>query len=297
MEYIALGNFDGIQLGHKALINSMVEKASKDNAIPSVCIFDPHPMRFLFPEKAPKQIASVRFKKELLHKLGIRKVHVLKFDEYMHQMNGIDFLDMLKDKYDIGLFAVGYNYNFGMNGAWDKDDIVDYCNINNIESIIFDKYLIEKEEVSSTKVREFIREGNLDKAKQLLGRPHIIEGKVVEGAQQGRKIDFPTANILFEEDFLYPPHGVYLTATNIDDTWNYSITNIGAKPTVSMDIINIETHIFDHCSDLYGKRILIGFLEKLRDQIKFDDIFQLKKQLINDSKLAKKLTKKYPLDF
>ncbi|MCK5130458.1 MAG: bifunctional riboflavin kinase/FAD synthetase [Clostridiales bacterium] len=296
MEYLALGNFDGIHLGHQSLIKDMVSLALKNNATPSVCIFSPHPMKVLFPEDSPKMLTTLEYKKNALYAMGIVNIHILPFSEDIHNMHGIDFLDMLKVQYDVGLFAIGYNYAFGKNGKWKAKDIKKYCKNNNIKSYILEKYMIEGLEVSSTIIRENIKSGQLDIANKLLGRPQIIEGVVIEGSKLGRDINFPTANIAFDEELCYPPFGVYFTITKVDGTWHYSVTNIGNKPTIADSIVNIETHILNYDANIYGKKIYVGFMKKLRNQIRFDDIESLQSQILQDSEMAKEMSKNVDLN-
>ena len=296
MEYIALGNFDGMHIGHRALISKMVSLAKIDEAAASVCIFNPHPMKILKPDNPPKLLTSLSLKKEILKSLGIEKIHILDFDKKMMNMNGILFLDMLKNKYDIGMYAMGYNYNFGRHGRWDVEDIKKYCSRKNIKSLIFDRYRVDNIDVSSTNIRNYLNKGNLDIVKKLINRPHIIEGKVIKGINIGEKIGFPTANINYDNNFCYPPDGVYFTAVKVDTKWYYSITNIGMKPTVDSSIKNIETHVLNKNIQLYDKDIEIALLKYIRKQIKFKDINELKKQLIKDKKLAFGLSKNFPLE-
>ena len=296
MEYIALGNFDGMHLGHQALLNQMIEKAKKDGADTGICIFEPHPMKLVSPEHAPKLLTSISLRKKLLSFIGIDNIHIIKFDEKMLNMNGIEFLDRIRLEYNAGMFAVGYNFNFGAKGAWNTNDLKQYCREHDMHSIVLDKFVNEGEEVSSTIIREHIVKGELDRACRLLGRPYLIQGRVVMGNQIGRKIDFPTANFEYVLDYCYPPHAVYFTVTMIDKKWYYSITNIGRKPTIQEDVVNIETHILDYSGHLYGKKIQIGFLKKLRDQRKFADVFALKEQLIKDENDARTLIPLYEND-
>jgi riboflavin kinase/FMN adenylyltransferase len=293
MEYIALGNFDGMHLGHQELLKKVVALSGKDGATPAVCIFEPHPMKLVAPDSAPKLLTSLSLRKKLLKSIGIKKIHIIPFNEDMLNMDGIDFLNMLRKKYKAELFAVGYNFNFGKKGAWSTDDILSYCDKNDMKSVVLDKYIHEGEEVSSTIIRGHIEKGELNQACNLLGRPHLIEGKVVVGKQIGSKIDFPTANFIYELDYSYPPIAVYFTVTMIDKKWYYSITNIGRKPTVGNHEVNIETHVLDYSGKLYGKKIQIGFLKKLRDEKKFSNLEELREQLIRDEAHARDIISDY----
>ena len=296
MEYIALGNFDGMHRGHQALLTQVVEAAKNDGADTGICLFEPHPMKLVNPNKAPKLLTSLSLRKKLLASIGIQNVHIIPFNETMLNMDGISFLDMIKNEYDAGMFAVGYNFTFGKKGAWKEKELKQYCNNNGLKSLVLDKYMLDGEEVSSTIIRGHIVRGELDIACKLLGRPHLIEGRVVVGNKIGRQIDFPTANFVYELDYCYPPHGVYFTTTMIDQTWYYSITNIGKKPTIDKDAVNIETHVLDYSGELYGKKIQIGFLCKIRDQKKFSDVIDLKSQLILDEQKARELIPAYKDD-
>jgi riboflavin kinase/FMN adenylyltransferase len=296
MEYIALGNFDGMHKGHQELLSQVVEAAHNDGAQTGICLFEPHPMKLVNPNKAPKLLTSLSLRKKLLASIGIDNIHIIPFDEDMLNMDGISFLDMIRSEYDAGMFAVGYNFTFGKKGAWKEKELKQYCAAHDLKSIVLDKYMLDGEEVSSTIIRGHIVKGELDTACRLLGRPHLIEGRVVVGNKLGRQIDFPTANFVYELDYCYPPHGVYFTTTMIDKKWYYSITNIGKKPTVDKDMINIETHVLDYSGELYGKKIQIGFFCKLRDQQKFADVQELKAQLIRDEQNARDLIPTYKDD-
>ncbi len=293
MEYIALGNFDGMHLGHQELLKEVVSMAKADGAVPAVCIFEPHPMKLVAPSSAPKLLTSLSLRKKLLMSIGIEKIHIIEFNKEMLNMDGIAFLDKLKNEHDAKLFAVGYNFNFGKGGKWRTEDLKKYCTKHNLKSIVLDKFIHEDEEVSSTIIRNHIVKGELIQACNLLGRPHLIEGRVVVGNQIGSKIDFPTANFEYVLDYCYPPRAVYFTITMIEKKWYYSITNIGHKPTIGINEVNIETHILDYEGELYGKKIQIGFLKKMRDEKKFNGLDELRAQLRKDAQNARALISDY----
>ena len=280
---VTIGKFDGLHKGHKVLIEKTVQYAKKNNMKSVVFNFSNHPANFFEREKVRK-ITTMK-------NLGVDIVINLPFDEYMTKISAIDFVEnILVKKLNAKKIYVGHDFTFARNkegdaillkalgGEYDFDvEIVKPIKINNIR-------------VSSTYIRNLLAQGKVENVKEYLGHNYIVEGKVIGGKQLGRTIGFPTANLKFKENLILPRPGIYATKVYIKDKVYMGATNIGFNPTVRVEKLSIETHILEFSQDIYGETIKIEFLERLRDEKKFDSLDGLKEQLKKDTK---KIYEKY----
>ena len=280
---MTVGNYDGIHLGHQALINHVITYAKKERYHSAVMTFEPHPREFFDSISAPSRIISLREKLEFFDSLGINRVHVIRFDADFAKISAVEFTNILKNNLNVKRVVLGKDFRFGQN----REGGVEMLKNAGIEILVADEFMINQERVSSSLVRESLSHGDFKKVNLLLGRPYAISGKVIHGDKRGREIGFPTANIhMFHER---PPlRGVF--AVKLDDS--FGVANLGIRPTVSgLSQLNLEVHVFDFSADLYGKHVHVTFLKKLRDEKKFNNVNELKLQIEIDIANAKSFFK------
>lgn len=287
---VTLGAFDGVHRGHQALISRAVTLA-KARGIPAVAYtFDPHPAKVLAPKMAPPTICSLSERVRLLLSLGIDQVVAEPFDAAFSQITA----DEWASRYLVGQLhpahvVVGFNFTYGKDRGGDAEHLrttgAEYAfSVEIVEPVVLNGIV-----ASSTRVREFLLEGNLQGAELLLGRRYAVTGKVVEGDRRGRTIGFPTANVEPDHE-LIPAHGVYATRIDVGDgVLRDSVTNVGKRPTFSGTHVTVETYVFDWTEDLYGKRVRIEMVERLRDERRFDGIDALVAQLNRDVEDARRV--------
>ena len=282
---ITLGNFDGIHLGHQKLISAVKDYAEKYSLKSIVFSFYPHPKSFFNSEKF-YTIFSPYEKEKLIGELGIDELIEYPFTYDFANVEPEDFADFIFDKMKCKVLVIGDDYCFGKNrrgnfsllketGSKKGAEVVEIYSVN--DSGI---------RVSSTRIRECIMEKKFEETARLLGKHYFVLGEVIDGKKIGRKINFPTANIIPYKNKLLPPDGVYLTKTIYDNNIYKSITNIGKNPTVEGKERTVETHIFNFNEELYGKEIKVCFYGFIRNECKFTSIDDLKKQISEDKKKA-----------
>ncbi len=280
---LAIGNFDGMHLGHHALLNKLCEHASDKKLTPAVMTFEPHPREFFTPLNAPARLSNLREKLELFEQAGIQKVFVCAFNKRFSAITASDFLNILRKKLNANTILVGEDFKFGAKRAGNTSDF----KAADFELISMPRVDFNSERVSSTRVRDALFSGNLALAAQLLGRNYSVSGKVVHGAKRGRELGFPTANIHMrhERPALTGVYAVKLDGLN-------SVANLGVRPTIKGGIAGIpklllEVHILDFNSDLYGRHVHVEFMYKIREEMKFDNLDALKAQIAADIVVAR----------
>lgn len=290
---ICLGNFDGIHIAHKALINSMVKIAKELNVKTSILLFENH-TRELTLKKKPRLLITNEDKLNLLEDLKVDIAYRLRFDDNIMNLSPEDFVkNILVDKLNVKSVTVGFDYKFGHKASGDVDllkklgekyDI--YVDIvNPIYAVVNNEKLL----VSSTMVRESIKQGNVDLAYQLLGRYFKIKGEVVPGYKRGRVLGFPTANVKADEEYVLPKEGIYATHVTVDGKTYLGATNVGRNLTFEAEDIKIETYIIDFSEEIYGKVIEIEFIKYIREEVKFNNKDDLIKQIEKDIKIIKSI--------
>ena len=302
---VAIGNFDGVHQGHVKLLNECKLQAKESNLAFGVVTFDPHPRDFFNPKNPSFKLLDSEEKEILLSKIGVEFLIIIEFNEQLKNCNSEQFLSqILKQNFNIVKMFAGSNFKFGKNREGSIENTRSFANTLGLQLVSIDlkqfSSLTEKEYevISSQKIRKLIQNGQLKQAYDLLGRNWCITGNVEKGKQQGREIGFPTANLSLK-NFLKPPLGVYVSRlkviinknSEICNDWLPSISNIGTRPTVSGDTINLETHIIDFKennfeSNLYGRRIKVELIEFLRPEKKFESLAELQKQIEVDTKRA-----------
>jgi len=282
---LTIGNFDGVHRGHRALIERVVAKGRELQVPSCVLTFEPHPREFFAPERAPARLTRLRDKLELIAAAGIERVHLVRFDARLAAMSAARFIDeVLVRTLGVRWLLVGRDFRFGAQRQGDFALLDDAGRRHGFELEAMPDVSFDGERVSSSAVRAALAAGDFARAERLLGRPYTISGKVVPGARLGRELGFPTANIPLAQE---PPlAGIYVVEV---DELGRGVASIGRRPTVNpVPKPLLEVHIFDwHGGELYGRRLHVRFLRKLRDEAKFDDLAALRNAIARDAAEAR----------
>jgi len=284
---ITIGSFDGVHLGHLKIINRLKDIAHQNHGETVVFTFSPHPRQVLFPEEGNlRLLTTLEEKKELFEKAGIEHLILFPFTREFSQLSYTDFVrDILVEKLSVSVLVVGHDHKFGKNREGDFEVLKNLSLIYNFSVEQLDALLMDDINISSTKIRNALQQGQVEKAGQFLGYLFMLHGTVVEGQKLGRRIQFPTANIeASDPNKIIPGYGVYAVYVKIGNDRYQGMLNIGTRPTVSnnADHRSIEVHILNFDGNLYQKQIRIEFIKKIRDEQKFNSIEELKHQLEKD---------------
>lgn len=290
-KYIALGVFDGVHLGHQKLIKLTVDKAKKNDGISIVVTFDPHPDKIINPESDIFFLTTLEERINLIKVLDVDIFLIIKFDNKMSKMLPEDFLSkILADGLQTKELFVGFNYKFGFQEKGNIDFLREYGKLYKFKTNILKPMIMNKAIISSTIIKDYIKLGEIGKAKKLLGHNITISGKVVSGKSRGRKLlNFATANIETSLDKILPANGVYLVEIKIDDEKYYGLMNIGFKPTFKETERTIEVHIINFNKEIYNKKVVVNIFQRIRDEKYFSNTNLLKKQIENDILIAHKM--------
>lgn len=285
-----IGNFDGVHLGHKKIIDA-VKKEARDKGLSSCVItFHPHPQKVLQNIDIPL-LVPIRERLKLLEKEGVDYVACYTFTKELSQISAQDFItDILVGKLKLKHLIVGPDFAFGKKRQGNAELLRTMGAKLGFETKVLEPMTMDGSVVSSTAIRNFVREGDVREASKFLGYDFYIEGTVVEGERRGRQIGFPTLNIDTDWDIL-PKVGVYATRVYIDDERKESITNVGYRPTFGSEGLLIESHVFDYNGDAYGKRVRVEFAQRVRDEQKFDGPDALVEQIKKDVLKVKEILK------
>ena len=288
----ALGNFDGVHLGHKEII-SKANLISKENNIPSgVLIFEPHPRKFFRPDDENFIISDLKTRSHLLGECGLDFLGILNFDNDMSNLTPYDFVEkVIHTAIGVSHLIVGYNFRFGKDRSGDVKVLSEICEKLKIKLIIIDKVGEDGHNFSSSAVREYLRKGDLSNVRKILGNNWTIKGNVIRGEQRGREIGFPTANVSME-GWIEPLFGVYAVNVITNGSLYSGVANLGIRPTFGKSLPLLEIHLFNYSGDLYESDIIISFIDFIRKEKKFDGIESLKKQIEIDSAKAAELINK-----
>ena len=281
---ITIGTFDGVHIGHKKILEKITQHSNQNKFESIVLTFFPHPRIVLQTGLDMKQLNTINEKVSLIRNVGVDNLVIHPFDKAFSQLTAEDFVkQVLVDKFNIHKIIIGHDHRFGKNRTANIDDLISFGKKYDFEVEQITAEEIEEVAISSTKIRNALLEGNIKLANQYLGYNYTINGIVIKGNQLGRTIGFPTANIEIKEDYkLIPLNGVYIVKALINNQIVFGMMNIGTKPTVGGISQSIEVHLFDFKDDIYDKTIEISFLERIRDEQKFESIEFLKKQLSDD---------------
>ena len=286
---ITVGNFDGVHLGHQALLNDLRKAARAHGLQTAVVIFEPHPREFFTPEQAPARLTSLREKLQFFAALGVDRVHVCRFNAHFAQMSAVDFINVLHDKLSAKFVLIGDDFRFGKGRSGDfalleKIAAVRGFTVQAVHSVLHDGVRI-----SSTAIRAALAAGQLRTAQRYLGRHYSMSGRVVRGDQVGRKLGFPTANIQVRHPRL-PLSGIYVAQVHGEGLGVLQgAASMGVRPTVQRDARpTLEVHLFEFDQQIYGKHLRVEFLQKLRDEEKYPDLATLTRHIALDVENAKK---------
>jgi riboflavin kinase/FMN adenylyltransferase len=286
---LALGNFDGLHRGHEKIIERVKRGAAEHGGTPMAMTFDPHPPRVVRPDKAPPLLMTKRQRLEALDRAGIGCVAVVRFTRQLSEWDPELFVrTVLVDWLRVSEVWVGANFLFGHDRSGNFSLLRTLGQRYGFRADKIDPVRYKDFVVSSTRIRRLVGEGRMDEAAALLGHPYYLDGPIVEGRRRGREIGFPTANLATENE-LVPPDGVYATTMTIDGIVHAGMTNIGARPTFGETGTTIETHLLDYAGDLYGRAVRLGFVLRLRDERRFDDVDALRAQIEADRRRAERL--------
>jgi riboflavin kinase/FMN adenylyltransferase len=272
--HVAIGTFDGVHLGHQAVI------ADAD----TVLTFDPHPLEILHPAALPKLLMPFAVKRDVIEGLGVRELVVIHFDESFAKQSAEEFIEhVLVEKLGATRVSVGENFRFGAKAKGDPEMLRSH---SEFETHVVPLVEVDGETVSSTRVRALVAAGDMEGARHCLGAPFMVEGEVVKGDQRGRELGFPTANFVPDDRLAYPGHGVYAAFANGVP----AAVNVGVRPTFESGRgLLVETYLIDREEDLYGKTLRVAFVERLRGEKRYPDVDELIEQMHRDVEDAKKV--------
>lgn len=290
---VTTGTFDGMHLGHQKVLNRISEIAKRNKGETLLLTFYPHPRMVLYPTDNDLKLLSTQEEKiELLRQSGLNHLVVIPFTKAFSRLSDLEYVrDILVNKIGVKTLVIGYNHHFGRNREGSFEQLQEYAPVYNFEIEEIPAHEIDNLEVSSTKIRNALLDGNVKVAASYLGRNYTLKGTIIKGKQLGRSIGFPTANIEVDDKYkLIPKNGVYAVEVAIDDKLYKGMLNIGVRPTFDNDNkISIEVHIFSLAEDIYHKTISVYFAEKIRDEKKFSGVDELKKQLEDDKRVVQGL--------
>ncbi len=286
---ITLGNFDGIHLGHQELIRMVIRRARETGGTSLVVTFRPHPLKILAPEKCPPLISIYEEKIRLIEALGVDALVKIPFTMDFAAMSPEAFVkDILCDLLGAKEIFVGFNYRFGKGRAGNIEMLRELGNRHGFTVREVEQVSLRGEVISSTAIRQLLKDGEVEHAARLLGRVYAVTGIVVKGDGRGRGLGFPTANIAAKHAII-PSDGVYAVQLNVRDHFHDGIANIGLRPTFNKNIRAIEVHVFDFDEDLYGEDISLYFIRKIREEKKFKGPDELVRQITKDIASAREI--------
>jgi riboflavin kinase/FMN adenylyltransferase len=284
-----IGNFDGVHLGHQAVLSQLAMKGAMLNLPAVVITFEPQPFEFFVPEKAPARLTRFREKVEALRSFSIQKLCVLRFNQKLAAMSAEDFIQqLLVEGLKVRYLVVGDDFRFGHQRQGDFALLQQAGEKYGFQVVNMHTFAIDQQRVSSTRIRDALKVGQLDEAEKLLGRPYRMSGRVAHGDKRGRQLGFPTANIHLHRQKV-PLSGVYAVQLfGIKEEPVNGVANVGVRPTIGGDKkALLEVHLFDFNRTIYGEHVQVHFMHKIRDEQKFDGLEALMAQIQIDSEQAK----------
>ena len=284
---VALGTFDGVHLGHRAILGTALSRAREVGVDAVACTFDPHPIEVLQPDRAPRPIAPLEERLALIGDTGVDAVVVLAFTRALAAIEPEAFVkDVLLHRLHAREIVVGYNHRFGRGARGDAALLEDMASRLGFRAHVVPAMTVDGVAVSSTEIRAALQRGDVRSAARGLGRPYAIAGSVTTGAGRGRTLGFPTANIAPDRPLLVP-RGVYRGGVTVDGRQHPAVVNVGVRPTFGEDTLAVEAHLLDFTGDLYGRAVRLEFLDRLRDEMRFPSVEELKAQVSRDIAAAR----------
>ena len=287
---LTIGTFDGVHVGHQKIIKALVNEAHNKKLLANVLTFFPHPRMVLQKDAQIKLIDTLAEKETFLKELGVDTLIIHPFSKEFSRLSALEFTrDILVNQLKISELFIGYDHRFGKNREATVADLTSFGKTYDFRVNIIPAQDVSAITVSSTKIRTAILDGDFIKVVDFLGRFFQLSGTVTKGQSLGRTINFPTANLLIDSQHkIIPPKGVYLVSIFHHQNQYYGMMNIGTRPTLNGDKQTIEVHIFEFNKNIYGRSLTIHFIEKIRDEQKFESLDALKKQLIKDKEICKR---------
>lgn len=286
---LTIGTFDGVHIGHQKIIERLnqIKKLEKDRSV--ILTFFPHPRRVLDHNRDIKMLTTMEEKIQLLDQFGLDHLIIEPFTREFSRLSALDFVrDILVNRLHIRKLVIGYDHRFGKNREGNFDQLTEYGELYGFEVEMISAQEIQNVSVSSTKIRRAIESGDMQTANSYLGYNYLLTGTVIKGQGIGRKINFPTVNLEIEESYkLIPKNGVYVVRASFEKAQIFGIMNIGVRPTVGGTGQTVEIHLLDFKGDLYGKRMQVEVLKRIRDEKKFRDIAELSHEIGKDEKTAR----------
>lgn len=282
---VTIGTFDGVHHGHQKILNRVTEIAKEKSLTSVLLTFFPHPRMVLQPDSDLKLINTIEERQQLIATNGIENIVTHPFSLEFARTSAHDYVkNILVDQLKAAVVVIGYDHRFGRNRAASINELEEYGKEFNFKVVQISKKEVEEVTVSSTKIRQAIEAGDMMTTFNYLNRPYSVQGKVEQGKAIGRTINYPTANLKIAEKYkLLPKNGVYITSSLIDGKRAYGMTNIGVNPTVSIrNEKTIETFYLDFSGDLYGRTMQLDFHKRLRDELKFNSMEELKAAMKKD---------------
>ena len=286
---LAIGNFDGIHIGHQKIIQKLVNESKKMNIQSAILGFDPHPQQFFTKNYDGFNVINEKTKMELLDQLNVDYYITMEFNSALASLSAHEFIEnILSKKLNINNLTVGYDFKFGKNRQGDVDLLEQLSSKYNYNISIIEPVLdpLTSEIYSSSLVRKNIKDGNFERVSSLLGRNWIMQGTVIRGNQKASKINFPTANII-PSNLIKPKKGVYAVKVQYINKYINGIANFGVRPTIDGKKLLLEVNLFDFNQDIYGKELTVEFLTFIREEKKFDNFASLAEQIQKDIQLVK----------
>ncbi len=285
---VALGVFDGVHVGHRAILGAAVAHARATGASALVCTFEPHPLEVLQPDRAPQAITTLEERLDLIAGCGVDGTVVLTFTREVAAIEPEAFVkDVLVERLAARQVVVGFNHRFGRGARGDAALLRDLGGRLGFSVDVIEPLSVDGVPVSSTAIRAALGRGDLASAERMLGRPYTLPGKVVPGAGRGRTLGFPTANVAPDRPVLLAP-GVYACGAEVAGQAHRAVVNIGVRPTFGGDALAVEAYLLDFAGDLYGQTIRLTFTSRIREERRFPSVDALRAQIADDVDTARK---------
>ncbi|MFT5248781.1 MAG: riboflavin kinase/FMN adenylyltransferase [bacterium] len=286
---VTIGTFDGVHLGHKAILTQLVNAAKDENLESILLTFFPHPRMVLQKDSSVRLINTIKERSEIIEQTGVSNLIIHPFTIEFSRLTALEFVrDILVNQLHIKKIIIGYDHQFGRNRTATIKDLREFGETYDFEVVEITAQQLQNVSISSTKIRKALEEGDVQTANQYLGYPFMLSGKIVKGKGIGKTLTFPTANLKIKEDYkLIPKNGVYLVKSIISDKEVFGLTNIGTNPTVGGIHKTIETYFLDYKNDLYDQDIQLNFIKRIREEKTFDSKEALKTAIKEDELFAR----------
>lgn len=287
---VTIGTFDGVHIGHKAILNQLLETAKLENLDSVLLTFFPHPRMVLQKEMKIKLINTIGERKKLIHKTGLDHLIIHPFTKDFSRLTALEFVrDILVNQLNLKKIIIGYDHRFGRNRTATIEDLKEYGKTYDFEVIEISAQQLNEVAISSTKIRKAIEAGDIETTNRFLDYSFMLSGSIVKGKGIGKTLEFPTANLQIVEGYkLIPKNGVYIVQSEISGRTVFGLTNIGTNPTVGGKEKTIETYFLNFNENLYDKHVKLEFLTRIRDEKKFASVEKLKQAIRKDVAIAKK---------